>query len=58
MKKTYIIPSMETAKIDTMPVLTGSDTTFKLSSTEASTSNGSYSNALAPEQSGGDGEEW
>jgi len=58
MKKTYIIPTMETAVIETMTLLAGSNRTFSLSNSSASVSNGDYSSALAPESSGGDGEDW
>lgn len=58
MKKTYIIPTMETAVIETNVILAGSKEKFSLFSTSASTNNGEYSSALAPESSGGDGEDW
>jgi hypothetical protein len=58
MKKTYIIPTMETVVIETMTLLAGSNRTFSLFSSSASTNDGEYSSALAPESSGGDGEDW
>lgn len=59
MKKTYVMPQLHTVKVKRMAVLGGSETSFSLKSTNASTnSNNEYSNALAPGSSGSDGEDW
>ena len=60
MKKTYLMPQLHTVKVKRMAVLAGSETSFSLKSTNASTNSNSneYSNALAPGSSGSDGEDW